>query len=222
MMTLTQRPTAILITLVWLLASHTVQAKSEIAVIFNTIQGSQLDLSADVPTNVTLTPKTEMVDLHPDKQSQSLYYTVGGLRLKLSAEQLPLTQREANANPTYTWTFNQAGRLCDNLNYQANNSNCDNITPDQILDQSHERINDPKILYWEPLAWDNQTDTQANLTIAFPDDPKLIERTIPFRIKNRVLSPAVGPSQSPTSGSDVKLLESMLWHLGISPVHILV
>ncbi|MBQ0726662.1 MAG: hypothetical protein KBT77_04850, partial [Thalassolituus oleivorans] len=98
------------------------------------------------------------------------------------------------------------------------------IPPDPNSTEDNENY----VIYWEPEDWSLGLSTDVTVTYDFNGATVTsqiggVEITVPvadrdedFRIVNREIGPVL-PPLSPMQGSDVKMLESMLWQLGISP-----
>ena len=74
--------------------------------------------------------------------------------------------------------------------------------------------------YWEPEAWTTDLEAEVQLLVTFKKDAEgnktYPSKLIPFKIKTREIKPKDSKNKQ-TKGSDVKILEQMLWQLGISP-----
>ncbi|WP_396589155.1 hypothetical protein [Bermanella sp. R86510] len=198
-------------------------ARTDITPHHYTIGASKLDIVAHVPTEYTLEGETEEVSLtNTDSmvQQQQKYYTLGGVRLKISVPQNLLSPKQLTALEDMEWTIDAPGKLCTDFTYTKDGSECDAIDADTVFNESHEKLEDNYSFYWEPEKWDNNLKAQGKLTITFNNED-FPTKEILFKLEKRTLRPAssvAGPVPADTQeGDDVAMLESMLWHLGVSP-----
>ena len=158
--------------------------------------------------------KTDTTDTEEVKRK--LYYTIGGVRLKFNFNLDSLTVQEKNSTPKYSWTFSRAGRSCPSFVQKKDNSNC-------TVQAANAEIKDKTILWWEPNDWASPSSTDVTLKVTFSatsaadgSTVNLPEKKIRMRLQSRTLK-AVADTEDPFNGSDVKMLEQMLWQLGVSP-----
>lgn len=192
-------------------------------------QDTPLDLAYSV--DLTSTPPAPQITL----------YSIGGVRLKLTYNLNSLTHEDKNRLDSITWTFNQAGRLCKDLKVYANNqtpdgkTQCEDMastTDGPVFTAEHSTQGDKETdhtLYWEPKEWNNTLNTTLTTTTHYKagkdtitgyangqavtvDYPKIIQT---LAIKTRELGPQAAGQEH--RGNDVKMLEQMLWQLGLSP-----
>jgi len=90
------------------------------------------------------------------------------------------------------------------------------LAADAVFNKDHDKLTTDYEFYWEPEKWDNTLDAPSSLTVTFID-PNIPKKEIAFKLEKRVLADLAGPSAEPMEGDDVAMLESMLWHLGVSP-----
>lgn len=202
-------------------------AKRIVANLDVTLVEESLTATASLPV------ATDIEKSDRDSETQDVvpvYYIVGGMRVGLHLAENSLTAQEKALNPNIRWTFSSVGRVCDNERYTSNNSNCRSLGADVEYSPPPETAN---TLYWEPVDW--SLGMSSDVTIEYDFNGQMItgvvegqEVQVPysnrehrFRIKNRTIGPAVvnsdGSTPDPMQGSDVKMLEQMLWQLGISP-----
>ena len=179
------------------------------------------NITANLPTAYTLEGETEAVELSATSiiQQQQKYYTLGGVRLKFTLPENTLEGAEITANPKFEWKISAAGKLCTDFKYTADGSECETLAADETFDKTHEKLTSDYEFYWEPEKWDNSLDAQGTLTITF-DNEDLPKKEMAFKLEKRTLqaTAVTGPVPAePLEGDDVAMLESMLWHLGMSP-----
>ncbi|MFT7110457.1 MAG: hypothetical protein ACI843_002126 [Psychrobacter glaciei] len=93
------------------------------------------------------------------------------------------------------------------------------MAADAVFNKDHDKLTTDYEFYWEPEKWDNTLDAPSSLTVTFIN-PNIPKKEIAFKLEKRVLKPTAitGPVPvDPLKGDDVAMLESMLWHLGMSP-----
>ncbi len=73
---------------------------------------------------------------------------------------------------------------------------------------------DLKEVYWEPEEWKNTLDATLNLDVKYERFGEIHEVEKEYKIISRELKPDVA---DPMEGSDVEMLEEIIWHLGIGP-----
>jgi len=206
-----------------------VNAYREITTLEFTLTDDDLSVEAYVPMSMAVEEISELDTA--DNRTIDVYYIVGGMRLGLFLADNALTTLEQEKNPTIKWKFSVAGRVCEGEEVKANNSNCSNLAANTDYTASAE--DKKNRLYWEPTDWSLGLVADVTLTYDFNDATVTqivdgVEITVPFsnkteefRIANRTLTPAVagadGVVPDPMQGSDVKMLEAMLWQLGVSP-----
>ena len=213
--------------LICLLLPGTASGRNDIGVTEPTVAEPAFSAKAALPAEMDLTVTT----IPFNTQSYDGIYTLGGVRLKLTLNQSSLSTEDQTEIPNIIWTFGQAGRICTDMNMLADNSNCqvlplgfDYQRPDNTATTDNEQFT----VYWEPLDWTlgmnvivtARTDNGdrvvtgehygTTLTVSYP------ESRFELLLSTRPLGPAAD-GEEPTEGSDVKMLEQMLWQLGISP-----
>jgi hypothetical protein len=201
--------------------SHANNTRLDISSILNTVGSTKLDITAKLPTEYTLEGETEAVELSATSiiQQQQKYYTLGGVRLKFTLPENTLEGAEITANPKFECKISAAGKLCTDFTYTATGTECDTLAADAPFDKTHEKLKTDYEFYWEPEKWDNTLDAQGTLTITF-DNQDLPKKEIAFKLEKRELKATAVTGPVPAEaleGDDVAMLESMLWHLGISP-----
>ncbi len=126
------------------------------------------------------------------------------MRLKLSLSESIVGPVELSQQATYSWSIVENGSesnlACSNLNL---NENCQ-LTLADVTGAD---------LYWQPKDWSLDLNAVGTIKITYPEASQYPEQTIKFKIANR----AIGPEMEEAEGSDIKMLEQMLWQLGISP-----
>lgn len=171
--------------------------------------------------------------IEPDN-GNNLIRTLGGLRLKYEYY-VPFGAILSEI----TWNFNAPGRFC--LDYGVDATGCTDLTGagGGSLDYggTGAQAEARRVVYWEPVdsapagnptLWSNSFTTEDNvvdpgtalLTVRYTIDGVETTEQIPFTVSTRELRPlAPDPAnpQAPMNGSDVEMLEAMLWGLGISP-----
>ena len=154
---------------------------------------SGLIVTSYLPEEYKLAPVLE-----PNIQND-LYRLLGGVRLEYKYE-LP-----QDAIPTnYVWTFNTLGRFCAEKWTTSNNCNTTTTRQGQNLNK----------VYWEPNEWLSNLNVAASVHITYLQDGEQKQLTKNFNIKTRELS---ANANDPMEGTDVAMLEDLLWHIGISP-----
>jgi hypothetical protein len=142
------------------------------------------------------------------------YRVLGNLRLRYEYRLPPQAERMV-----YIWRIgnsddpNQQGRFC--TGWGAATTDCP-ATP-----QWQQVITERDYIDWEPPAWWNTPATANGLTLPVSltaqyrlNGENIIEERR-FNIVTRPFGP--GTTDNPTKGSDVAMLEQVLWQLGISP-----
>ena len=178
-----------------------------------TVQNSEFKIYYRIPnaaSTVTAVSDKEVKGINnpnSNNPDDKMYYLLGGMRLKYSYTP---AHSEAPSISGYSWDMGTKGRFLNDFN----------ITLPPIGASTDAKSGaDINEVYWEPEDWKSQSpndlDTDAKLTISYNNgDP---DKVINFRIKNRVLDPAAIQAPNVLEGSDVEMLESLLWHLGLSP-----
>ena len=178
------------------------QSVTRIAVLNNSVQNLALTVTAALPTDFTVEPTPDTGDtVQPQRP---LYYTLGGVRLKLAFDATTLTTLERAATPTYSWVMNATGRSCTGFD----DTSCTLRAATYAMEGSHE-------IWWEPENWTIGLNAEAELTISFSNSTVNPDKVIRFRVANRELQPLAAPNTM--EGSDVGMLEQMLWQLGYGP-----
>ena len=159
--------------------------------------------------------------------------TLGGMRLRY--QYLAPTGAGTEVE-RIEWQFAHAGRYCPE--YGVSSDDCTEVAANEAYVQDVEtgNLGDGSI-YWEPVvdgsvAWsfwagENTGDPgvaaqiNARFTLPeWPNDPASSRITREyehnFAVKTRELRPA-DEDEEPMQGSDVAMLEAMLWQLGLSP-----
>ncbi|GGY59774.1 hypothetical protein GCM10011297_35230 [Bacterioplanes sanyensis] len=199
-------------------------AHRETSVLEYTAIDSELTVEAAVPTPMELEADQ---DVESDQPELDIYWTVGGMRLGLLFDEDDLTEEERALNPVRTWVFSVPGRVC---RAHLPSDSCQDLPSDTpySLDSAVTPEIDNFKVYWEPLNWDLDLSVDVEVTYDFrnrvveiPMDGNVFtvdfpERKEQFRIANRVIGPAAD-GEEPLQGSDVAMLEQMLWQLGYGP-----
>ncbi|WP_323816513.1 hypothetical protein [Cellvibrio sp. NN19] len=178
--------------------------------------------------------------LEPVAQPNPIVRTLGGIRLRYRYIAPSLN---GIVLKKVTWTIGHAGRYC--TEYGIDSAACEKRETGIAYEQEGgfriPGITPTLETYWEPLNGDNpdwsnwagtETDSagvkgllEAEYTVPVNSvDSSGNTVSIPatryfkkeFTIKTRELKPATG-TESPMQGSDVAMLEAMLWNLGMSP-----
>lgn len=202
-------------------------ARNDIGITAPTISEPAFSVKAALPTEMDLTVTT----IPFNAQAYDGIYTLGGVRLKLTLNQNSLSSEDQTNIPNIIWTFGQSGRICTDMNMLADNSNCpllpqgsDYQRPDSSVTIENEQFT----VFWEPLDWTLDMNAIATVRTDHRDRVVTAERygttlTVPYPesqfellLSTRTLGPAAD-GEEPTEGSDVKMLEQMLWQLGVSP-----
>jgi hypothetical protein len=145
----------------------------------------------------------ETMDAEADDQKIKTFYIIGGMRLKLSLSESIIGPVELNQQATYTWSIIENGT--------ASNVACASLNITEACDLTLNTITGPE-LYWQPKDWSLGLNAVGTIKVSYPEASQYPEQTIKFKIANRVIGPAMVESE----GSDIKMLEQMLWQLGIS------
>ncbi|ACE85248.1 hypothetical protein CJA_2507 [Cellvibrio japonicus Ueda107] len=157
--------------------------------------------------------------------------TLGGIRLRYRYNPPALQGIEVTK---VTWKINKKGAYC--LDYGIGSDHCPSQNerePDIEFEQKSPQVD--WSVYWEPRNedgkpdWSNWADddgvmayVKAEYTLpvieAGSQQEKRVTKTYEqdFYIKTRELKPLAAPSE-PMKGSDVQILEAMLWGFGVSP-----
>ena len=201
--------------------SHSTGTRLDIATSLNTVGSTKLSITAKVPNVYTLEGETEAIELSETSivQQQQKYYTLGGVRLKFTLPDDILEGAEITSNPKFEWSINTAGKLCTDFKYTAAGTECSALAADKIFDKSHEKLSTDYEFYWEPEQWDNTLEAQGKLMVTF-DNEDLPKKEIAFKLEKRELKSTAITGPVPAEGlegDDVAMLESMLWHMGMSP-----
>jgi hypothetical protein len=146
----------------------------------------------------------ETMDAEADDQKIKTFYIIGGMRLKLSLSESIIGPVELNQQATYTWSIIENGA--------ASNVACASLNITETCDLTLNTITGPE-LYWQPKDWSLGLNAVGTIKVSYPEASQYPEQTIKFKIANRVIGPAMIESE----GSDIKMLEQMLWQLGLSP-----
>lgn len=201
-----------------------VYAKREISILQFTSTLPELKVEAALPTAFEVDAKADKND---ENQDIDVYYIVGGVRLGLLYQQDTLTELERELNPTMKWQFSVPGRICQD---QRTNSQCADLAADteHAIDLSPTPDDETFQVYWEPESWIINLKADVTVTYDFRGqkvstqingvtyEQAFPNKTEQFRIESRSIGPA-GNGEEPLEGSDVKMLEQMLWQLGVSP-----
>ncbi|UXD86200.1 hypothetical protein [Thalassolituus hydrocarboniclasticus] len=213
--------------LICLLLPGTASGRNDIGVTEPTVAEPAFSAKAALPAEMDLSVTT----IPFNTQSYDGIYTLGGVRLKLTLNQSSLSTEDQTEIPNIIWTFGQAGRVCTDMNMLADNSNCQVLPLGfeyQRADNTATTENEQFTVFWEPLDWtlgmnviatartdngDRVVTAESHgttLTVPYP------ESRFELLLSTRILGPAADGEEL-TEGSDVKMLEQMLWQLGVSP-----
>lgn len=161
--------------------------------------------------------------------------TLGGLRLEYKYILPAGSYFDSGAGDSITWSMGVPGRYCTDYGVGANNCTTDHdgtlqyttCHPDSDPSQRQTVSGNPGscAVYWEPVdpAVGNN-DTYWSTTLAAMNAEVQVDYTDAsgadvlesreFQIETRELRPQ---NPDPMQGSDVEMLETMLWQLGLSP-----
>jgi len=177
-------------------------------------------------------PSTE-IKLEPLKSSKQRVRTLGGLRLKYEYRAPNNTAIEK-----VQWTFQQDGFYCLKPGVgHAFSDGCEFVKAGITFEHfpSELGLGDCTMfqcgIWWEPaidqqvpnIIWEADKIIQANYVattyntfdiVPNPNPDKTQERDAEFEVVTRSLEPVPG---SPMKGSDVEMLEALLWQLGYGP-----
>ncbi|WP_396589152.1 hypothetical protein [Bermanella sp. R86510] len=186
---------------------------------FITLKSNEIKAFAALPKTKEIKAESNEIESEDfTTNKEVLFRIVGGMRLRIAVEEGILSADEKQYLDRVTWQMDTEGRQCDNFEYQDNNTNCETLAADTETDaelETHVIYNPPRkeyYMHWEPKEWDNDVDVQGTLTITFTS-PLVPERKIPFRIESREIKAETVALE----GSDIAMLEQMLWQMGISP-----
>lgn len=184
--------------------------------ISNTVQSLELKVTADlaltnagVLTAFDVDGISDVTDTNTPRRK--LFRILGGVRVKLEFDDSTLTAQEQADVPAYKWVLGAAGRTCTSFTEVDNDTNC-------TTRSSTDEIENVTKIWWEPSNWDLGLNTGANAKLEISFDTPLTnkKKTISFRVENRTLQAVTSPGKL-MKGSDVKMLEQVLWQLGRSP-----
>ncbi|MFL0799466.1 MAG: hypothetical protein K6L80_03375 [Agarilytica sp.] len=164
--------------------------------------------------------------IEPDS-GNNLIRTLGGMRLKYEYY-IPTgaTLEEI------TWNFNAPGRFCPD--YGVDITGCtDALAANLDHGGTGALASARREVYWEPVdtsiagnpaLWSDSFTTLDNvnsgssalLTVSYSIDGVSTTEQIPFTVTTRIMRPSSN-SVPLISGSDVEMLETMLWQFGLSP-----
>lgn len=151
----------------------------------------------------------KMVEREKDSKGDPMFRTLGGMRLML--HYLP---KRGESVSSYKWSIvdSNASPVDDGRWYDSFKSEAKKVSDSKEYDSGKKSK-----VYWEPNSWTLYDSTKGDtfkgkltLTLSDGSTPNPIE----FEIKRRLLEPN---SKNPMHGSDVSMIEAMLWHLGLSP-----
>ena len=142
----------------------------------------------------------------PDKTSTkdlTVYRTLGGMRLMLRYQ--PHEDEEVTG---YEWLINPANGVAGQWYKDFKADSKGTVTPP--LTQQ---------VYWQPDKWklgdaQNGDTFQGKLYLTLADGS---DKEVDFNILRRTLVPPASSSDDPMEGQDVRMLEGVLWHIGMSP-----
>ncbi|MDF3012889.1 MAG: hypothetical protein K0Q78_1093 [Cellvibrio sp.] len=163
--------------------------------------------------------------------------TLGGMRLRYRYIQPSMAGLEVTK---VTWKFAHDGRYCTQYGVEATTTCVKRTANVPFVQESHS----PAIterdwsVYWEPLNGDNvdwsnwagtgtddagvAANLKAEYTLPVNDPSTLAPRKVPrvytrdFTVHTRELKPETDAAKV-MKGSDVAMLEAMLWNIGMSP-----
>jgi hypothetical protein len=162
--------------------------------------------------------------------------TLGGMRLRYRYIQPSMIGLEVTK---VTWTFAHTGRYCTQYGVDASISCTKREANMPFVQQANSIVVNPDwSVYWEPLNgeevdWSSWAGTgtddvgvaaslTAEYTVPVNDPTSLVPKRSPrkyeraFTVNTRELKPETDPDKL-MKGSDVAMLEAILWQLGISP-----
>ncbi len=139
----------------------------------------------------------DVIKIKPEQDSNNndLYRTLGGVRLRY---------KFLKGTGNYTWTFSENGRVCPDFDMVS--TSCTEVASGAT---ALSGLNETTV-YWEPLEWTTNLNATGTVRIDKPGQ-EAEEKT--FSVVSRELSPN---ATDPIRGSDVEMLEQMLWMLGRS------
>ncbi len=132
-------------------------------------------------------------------EGSDVYHLLGGVRLKYK---YPLP--EGAVPEKFTWTFSGSGRFCNDWGVDA--EGCE-------TKETREGAQYAEV-FWEPKEWANDVDSTVTLTGSYRLNGKSVDVDEEFKVVSRNLVPI---ELTPMKGSDVQMLEEMLWHIGMGP-----
>ena len=140
-------------------------------------------------------------------KDEKVFRSLGGMRLMLNY--LP---QESEQVEKYEWSFQAVSGDAGRFKKSFKLCEDDTTSPDCALPPQQGAQ-----VYWEPDQWKLHDPTngdtyEGTLTLTLKNQPE--PKTIHFEVRRRVLAPA---DSNPMEGQDVRMLEGVLWHLGISP-----
>jgi hypothetical protein len=175
-------------------------------------------------TDDAYTVPSALLTAHPEFKSikeRNLYRAVGGVRLHVTIADKFVNAKELAQLDKLEWKVSKKGRLCKDFKYLKGNGNCTDLAANSVFNKdTHAEYTNNYGFYWEPEEWTTDLDAEVQLTVTFKKDAEdkkiFADKLVPFVIKSREIK-ALDSKGKQTQGSDVKILEEMLWQLGISP-----
>jgi hypothetical protein len=213
------------------LTSYATAPKNEIKTNSGTIIQPELKLKVSLPTESEVVRETEkyavpsaLLTAHPEFKTikeRNLYRTVGGVRLQITITDKFINEKELAQLDKLEWKISKKGRLCKDYKYTKDNGNCTVLEANSVFNKGiHPDYTNNYKFYWEPEEWTTDLDAEVQLLVTFKKDDEdkktFADKLVPFVIKSRVIK-SLDIKGKQTQGSDVQMLEEMLWQLGISP-----
>ena len=163
-----------------------------------------------------------------EAENRLLVRTLGGLRLRYGYHPPERATQEEDSVESVTFEINHPGWFCSQAGVDTSEPHCVYASGD-TAENSRYTLNEPRgeenwSLWWQPAQvqggepvpeWSNDLNIEASYTAIFSEESRLAPVTEAFRIRSRELA-AAGDGEDQVEGSDVQLLEMVLWQLGVS------
>lgn len=186
--------------------SSQAQLRTDVGIVNVQLQNLELEVTAALPTEFTLDDEPD--DTDTQLPQRPLYRTIGGVRLKFAFDAANiLTNEEQVDTPSYSWVMNAAGRSCTDFT--------DTVCNGATGEDAANAITGTDEIYWEPTEWSMHLNAETELTISFATPETNPDKVLRFRVATGELYPT--PAPNTVEGSDVAMLEQMLWQLGYGP-----
>lgn len=195
------------------LNSRMVLAVAESGATADTVQASSFDVAYFVPGNNVETGTKIKVD--KKEEDVSIYYSLGGMRLRFAYSPSPA---EVPVVSNIRWelgsdTAETKGRICSSFKID---SCSEEPAPKHVLEANPSENAKIKTVFWEPEEWLVTNALTAKLVVEYndPANPGRAPKEESFKVNSRLLQPVADDQMK---GSDVGMLEDVLWRLGFSP-----